>query len=316
MFYGFIKTMNNYLDLPEEVASAIRMNKPVVALESTIISHGMPFPQNVETALQVEQAVRDQGAIPATVAILEGKLKAGLTIDEITELGKRGTRVTKVSRRDIPFILAQKKYGATTVAATMIIAAKAGIHVFATGGIGGVHRGASTTMDISADLQELAKTNVAVVCAGAKSILDLKLTLEYLETQGVPIIGFGTDEFPAFFSRKSGLSVDYRLDKVEDIATALQLKWELGLKGGVVIANPIPARFEVQYATINTATEQALLEAKEQQIKGKEITPFLLLRIEQLTKGESLKANIQLVLNNARLAADLAVAWSEKRNVL
>ncbi len=302
--------MNNHLEIATEVQAALANNQAVVALESTIISHGMPFPQNVETALKVEQAVRNRGAIPATIAILNGKLKAGLSVDEITELGKRGTSVAKVSRRDIPFVLAQQAYGATTVAATMIITEKAGIRVFATGGIGGVHRGATHTMDISADLQELAQTNVAVVCAGAKSILDLKLTLEYLETKGVPVIGFGTDEFPAFFSRKSGLGVDYRVDKVEDLAKALHIKWQLDLKGGVVVANPIPERFEVEYAAIQSATEQALQEADVAKIAGKEITPFLLSRIEQLTKGESLKANIQLVLNNARLATDLAIALS------
>lgn len=297
-----------YLDIAPEVQAALIENKPVVALESTIISHGMPYPQNVETALQVEQAVRKQGAIPATIAILDGKLKAGLSIEEITILGKGGTKIPKVSRRDLAFVVAQGTHGATTVAATMIIAAKAGISVFATGGIGGVHRGAESTMDISADLQELAKTNVAIVCAGAKSILDLELTLEYLETHGVAVVGFGTDEFPAFFSRKSGLGVDYRVDKVEELALALHHKWQMGLQGGMVIANPIPQQYEVAYLSINRATENALQIAETQNIKGKDITPFLLAKIEELTKGESLKANIQLVLNNARLAAKLAKA--------
>ena len=292
------------------VQKALSQNQPIVALESTIISHGMPFPKNVETALLVEQTVRAYGAIPATIAILDGQLKAGLTPQEIERIGKAGQQVTKASRRDIPYLVATKQNGATTVAATMIIAALAGINVFATGGIGGVHRGAAQTMDISADLQELAKTNVAVVCAGAKAILDLRLTKEYLETHGVPLIGFGTNELPAFYTRKSGLSVDYRIDTHKELARFLKAKWALGLDGGVVIANPIPEKYEMEYGAITIAIEVALQEAEEQQIKGKAITPFLLSRIEQLTKGLSLKANIQLVLNNARLAAQLAVEMS------
>jgi len=301
-----IKTMKVFLT--PEVRQALTQNQPLVALESTIISHGMPYPKNVETALLVEQCVRDHGAVPATIAIIGGELKAGLSKEEIEYLGKKGTRVAKTSRRDIPYIVAKKEDGATTVAATMIIAAMAGIKVFATGGIGGVHRGAAQTMDISADLQELARTNVAVVCAGAKSILDLELTKEYLETQGVPLIGYRTKELPAFYTRKSGLSVDYQLDSPQEMAELINAKWALGLDGGVVIANPIPAADEMEYAAINKAIEQALVEAKAKKLKGKEITPFLLAKIEALTGGLSLEANIKLVLNNARLAAELACA--------
>jgi len=306
--------MNEYLDLSKEVKEALKNNQPVVALESTIISHGMPYPKNVETALQLESVVRKNGAIPATISIINGRLKAGLSVEEITYFGKRGTAITKVSRRDIPFILAQKKDGATTVAATMIIAQLAGIPVFATGGIGGVHRGAAETMDVSADLQELANTNVAVVCAGAKAILDLKLTLEYLETQGVPVVGFQTDELPAFYSRKSGLKVDYSVESVYEIAEAMQLKWELGLKGGLVIANPIPVKYEMEYEHINKAIDKAIEESRTKNIKGKELTPFLLSKIEALTKGVSLEANIKLVLNNASVAAQLADAFSSLEN--
>ena len=266
----------------------------------------MPYPKNVATALLVENMVRSQGAIPATIAILNGKIKVGLTKEELEYLGKEGTKTTKTSRRDLPFVVANQINGATTVATTMIIANLAGIKVFATGGIGGVHRGGALSMDISADLQELAQTNVAVVCAGAKSILDLPLTLEYLETHGVPVIGYQTDEFPAFFSRKSSLPVDYRLETPEAIAKALKIKWSLDLSGGVVIANPIPAEAEVDYAFINKATEKAIKIADKNGIKGKEITPFLLAKIEELTGGKSLIANIQLVLNNARLAARIA----------
>lgn len=297
----------------EEVQNALEQNHPLVALESTIISHGMPYPKNVETALLVEQCVRDHGAVPATIAIIKGQLKAGLSEEEIEYLGKKGTGVTKTSRRDIPFLVAKKEDGATTVAATMIIAAMAGIKVLATGGIGGVHRGAAQTMDISADLQELARTNVAVVCAGAKSILDLKLTKEYLETHGAPLIGYRTEELPAFYTRKSGLSVDYRLDTPAELAEFLQTKWALGLEGGVVIANPIPAADEMEYAAINEAIERALAEAEAKELKGRAITPFLLAKIEALTGGLSLEANIKLVLNNARLAAELAVAVSVKK---
>lgn len=302
------------LHISPEIKTALEKGEPVVALESTIIAHGMPYPQNVETALQVENTIKENGATPATIAIINGQLKAGLSIDEIKLLAKEGKAVTKVSRRDIPYIVATKKHGATTVAATMIIAAMANIKIFATGGIGGVHRGAESTMDISADLQELAKTNVAVVCAGAKSILDLALTKEYLETQGVPIIGYCTNELPAFYSAKSGLKVDYKIDTTEEIAAMLKTKWQLGLQGGVVIANPIPPQFEMEYATINKAIEQALTQANNKQLQGKTITPFLLSRIKELTGGESLKANIQLVLNNAKLATEIAKALSQIAN--
>ncbi|WLD56979.1 pseudouridine-5'-phosphate glycosidase [Salinispirillum sp. LH 10-3-1] len=300
--------MQKYLDIHPEIAAAIAAGKPVVALESTIISHGMPFPQNVETALKVEAEIRQRGAIPATMAIMDGKLKVGLTEAEITRLGKAGQDVIKCSRRDMPFVLAAGKMGATTVAGTMIMAALAGIRVFATGGIGGVHRGAETSFDISADLQELARTSVAVVCAGAKSILDIGLTREYLETQGVPVVGFGTDDLPAFYTRESGHAVDYRLDTPEDIAEALRSKWGMGLDGGVVVANPIPAEYAMPKSVIDGAIAQALQELEEQGVSGKASTPFLLARVAELTGGSSLDANIQLVLNNARLGADIAMA--------
>ena len=266
---------------------------------------------NVETALQVVQTVRDNGAIPATIALMNGQIKVGLSRTEIEELGKAGLSATKVSRRDIPFILQQKKYGATTVAATMIVADWADIRIFATGGIGGVHRNATQTMDVSADLQELANTNVAVVSAGAKSILDLPLTLEYLETFGVPVIGYQSDEFPAFYTRESGLGVDYRLESPKAIADILQLKWKLGLKGGILIANPVPKAYACSKIYIDSIIEKALVESIEQNIKGKKVTPFLLSRIEQLSEGTSLVSNIQLVLNNAQLAAKVAVAMKE-----
>lgn len=301
--------LENYLDIQPEVAEALANNQPVVALESTIISHGMPYPRNVETALMVEETIRENGAVPATIAIIEGRLKVGLDKEQITYLGKAGTEVTKVSRRDIPFIVAGKKDGATTVAATMILAAMAGIKVFATGGIGGVHRGAQQTFDISADLQELANTDVAVVCAGAKSILDLALTREYLETQGVPVIGYQTDSLPAFYTRESEHGIDYRLDSAKEIAAALKAKWQLDLHGGAVIANPIPEQFAMPSETINGAIEQALNEAEEQGIFGKESTPFLLARVCELTGGNSLDSNIQLVLNNARLGAQIAAEY-------
>lgn len=300
---------STYLDIAPEVAFALQNHLPVVALESTIISHGMPYPQNVETALKVEAIIRENGATPATIGIINGRLKAGLSKAEIDYLGRQGQKVIKTSRRDLPFIVAQKLDGATTVAATMIIAEMAGIRVFATGGIGGVHRGAQQSMDVSADLIELAQTPVAVVCAGAKSILDLKLTLEYLETLGVPVIGYQTDELPAFYSRKSGLKVDYRLDSPTEIAAVLRTKWALGLKGGAIVANPIPVEYEMEFAPIQKAIEQALSEADRKNIEGKAITPFLLSRIEQLTQGESLRANIQLVFNNARLAAEIVKCW-------
>jgi pseudouridylate synthase len=301
----------NYLELNPLVLSALTEGKPVVALESTIISHGMPYPQNVETALMVEAKVRENGAIPATIAIINGKMKAGLTVDEIEILGKQGQDVTKVSRRDMPMILSKKMNGATTVASTMIIANMAGIHIFATGGIGGVHRGGGETFDVSADLQELAQTDVAVVCAGAKSILDIGLTLEYLETHGVPVIGFKTDDFPAFFVRNSGFGVDYRLNTEGEVAEMLKIKWQIPLSGGVIIANPVPHEFESDPNVIDKAIRKALRNAEEQGIKGKQITPFLLSEIEQITEGLSLKTNIQLVLNNAGLAARLAVAYAK-----
>lgn len=303
--------LNNYLVISEEIKEALANNKPVVALESTIISHGMPYPQNVETALKVEEIVRENGAIPATIAILNGKLTVGLTKEEIDYLGKKGLDVVKVSRRDIPAILAKKEDGATTVASTMIIAALAGVKVFATGGIGGVHRGAETTMDISADLEELAMTNVAVVCAGAKSILDIGLTLEFLETKGVPVIGYQTEELPAFYTRKSGFKVDYKMDTPQEIALALKAKWDIGLNGGIVIANPIPEEFAMDFDTITNAINNAVKEAEEKGIKGKASTPFLLSKVKDITKGKSLDSNIQLVFNNAKLASNIAKELTE-----
>ena len=297
-----------YLDIAPEVRLALQQGQPVVALESTIISHGMPYPQNVATALRVEAEVRSSGALPATIAVIDGRLTAGLSAAQIEALGRAGPTVAKVSRRDLPFIVATNQTGATTVAATMIIAAMAGIRVFATGGIGGVHRGAAQTFDISADLQELARTPVAVVCAGAKSILDLGLTLEYLETHGVPVVGYRTAQLPAFFTQDSGFSVDYRLDDASEIARLLQIKWAMRLGGGVVIANPIPAAHAMPRAVIDAAIEQALSDAQAQGISGKQTTPFLLERVNALTGGNSLAANIELVLNNARLASAVAVA--------
>ncbi len=298
--------MNKYLDLSPEVAEALANSKPVVALESTIISHGMPYPQNVETALRVEQTIRDGGAVPATIAVIGGRLKTGLTKDQIEFLGRKGRDVIKASRRDLPVLVARGEDGATTVTTTMIIAAMAGIKVFATGGIGGVHRGAETTMDISADLEELAKTPVMVICAGAKSILDLGLTLEYLETKGVPVIGYGTEELPAFYTRRSGFKVDYRIDTPEELAAAFRTKLEMGLEGGMLVTNPIPEEYSMDPDRINAAISQALDEAAAQGIHGKETTPFLLARIKDITGGDSLASNIQLVLNNARLAAKTA----------
>ena len=302
-----------YLEMTPEVASAVAEGKPVVALESTIISHGMPYPQNVETALAVEKIVRDNGAVPATVAIIGGRLRAGLTADEIDHLGRRGREVAKVSRRDIPVLVARGEDGATTVAATMIVAALAGIEVFSTGGIGGVHRGAETTMDISADLEELAVTPVMVVCAGAKSILDLGLTLEYLETKGVPVLGYGTEELPAFYTRKSGFGVDYRVDSPAELAAIWQSKRELGLAGGALVANPIPEQFSMDKDAIDSVIEQALAEAAEKGIHGKETTPFLLARIAEITGNDSLDSNIQLVFNNVALGAHIACELSRLR---
>jgi len=294
-------------EIHPEVAEALALGLPVVALESTIISHGMPYPQNVQTALEVEEQVREAGAIPATIGIMGGKLKIGLTPEEIEEFGKSDD-VVKVSRRDLATVVARKLNGATTVATTMILAEMAGIRVFATGGIGGVHRGASESFDISADLQELGKTNVAVVCAGAKSILDIGLTLEYLETMGVPVLGYKTEDFPAFYTRTSGYRVDAKLESPEDAAEILRTKWALGLNGGVVIANPIPEAFAMDEDLINDAIETALEEAAANHIRGKESTPFLLAKVKALTEGQSLESNIALVLNNAKLAAEIAKA--------
>ncbi len=300
--------MNPYLTVSEEVRAAVADNRPVVALESTIISHGMPYPQNVETALLVEKTVRESGAVPATIAILQGKFCVGISGEQIEYLGKKGLAVNKASRRDLPVLFARGEDGATTVATTMIAAQMAGVRVFATGGVGGVHRGAEKTMDISADLEELAMTNVAVVCAGAKSILDLGLTLEYLETKGVPVIGYQTAELPAFYCRRSGFAVDYRLDTPQQIAAAIHAKDAAGLKGGMLIANPIPEAYAMPEEDMAACIERAIELANAQGVKGKAITPFLLDRIKTLTDGKSLAANIQLVLNNARLGAEIAKA--------
>ncbi len=300
-----------YLDIHAEVAQALAERRPVVALESTIIAHGMPYPDNVATALRVEQEIRNQGAVPATIAVMDGRLRVGLGSQQIEALGRTGSAVAKVSRRDLPFIVTSGVMGATTVASTMIIAAMAGIRVFATGGIGGVHRGAQQSFDVSADLQELAHTPVAVVCAGAKSILDLPLTLEYLETHGVPVIGYRTDYLPAFFTAGSDSKVDYRLDTARQIAQAMQVQWALGLAGGLVVANPVPAQFAMPRARMDAAIEQALREAQQQQVAGKAVTPFLLERVAQLTGGDSLATNIELVLNNARLASDIATQYQQ-----
>ena len=298
--------LNKYLDIAPEVQKALDEGHPVVALESTIISHGMPYPQNVETALKVEQIIRDNGAVPATIAILGGRLKAGLTAEEIEYLGKKGQDVTKASRRDLAVLVSRKADGATTVTTTMMIAHMAGIQVFATGGIGGVHRGAETTMDISADLEELASTPVMVVCAGAKSILDLGLTLEYLETHGVPVLGYGTKELPAFYTRKSGFEVDYRVDTPAELAAAFRASLDLGLRGGMLVTNPIPEEFAMDHEVINRAIDEAVAQANAQGIHGKATTPFLLAKVKELTGGDSLDSNIQLVFNNARLAAQTA----------
>jgi pseudouridine-5'-phosphate glycosidase len=304
------REFEKYMDIAPEVKEALEKGLPVVALESTIITHGMPFPQNVETALIVEDEIRKNGAVPATMAIIKGRLKVGLSREELDYIGSAND-VVKCSRRDIPFVVSGKKDGGTTVAATMIMADMAGIKVFATGGIGGVHRGAETSMDISADLEEFARTNVAVVCAGAKSILDIGLTLEYLETKGVPVIGYGTDELPAFYTRESGFKVDYRLDSPEEIAESLKIKWGMGLDGGAIIANPIPAEYAMDKAVIDTAISQALADAKAEGIKGKEVTPFILEKVMELTGGESLESNIKLVLNNAKVASWIAAGLSK-----
>ena len=301
--------MNKYLDVNPEVAAAIAEGKPVVALESTIISHGMPYPQNVETALNVERIIRENGAVPATIAIIGGRLKAGLTPEEIEYFGKKGTAIAKASRRDLAVLCAKGEDGATTVTTTMIIAHMAGIRIFATGGIGGVHRGAETTMDISADLEELAHTPVMVVCAGAKSILDLGLTLEYLETKGVPVLGYGTEELPAFYTRQSGFRVDYRVDSPEELAKIFKTQNDLSLGGGMLVTNPIPEEFSMPKAVIDAAINQAIAECREKGIHGKETTPFLLARVSELTGGDSLASNIRLVYNNAKLAALTAVEY-------
>ena len=303
--------LNKYLDVKPEVAQAIALGKPVVALESTIISHGMPYPQNVETALNVEKIIRENGAVPATIAIIGGRLKAGLTPEEIEYFGKKGQAIAKASRRDLAVLCARGEDGATTVTTTMIIAHMAGIRVFATGGIGGVHRGAETTMDISADLEELGQTDVMVVCAGAKAILDLKLTLEYLETKGVPVLGYQTQELPAFYTRTSGLKVDYQVDSPEMLAKILKTQHDLGLHGGILVTNPIPEQYSMDADAINAVIDQAIAEAQEKGIHGKETTPFLLAKVKEITGGDSLEANIQLVFNNAKLAAQTAAAYAK-----
>lgn len=304
------RQFGEHLDIAPEVAGALSKGRPVVALESTIISHGMPYPRNIETAAAVEAAVREAGAIPATIAILGGRLKVGLSRDEIQHIGKRGAGIIKCSRRDLPFVVARKEDGATTVAATMIIAALAGIRVFATGGIGGVHRGVEDTMDVSADLEELGRTNVAVVCAGIKSVLDIGRTLEYLETQGVPVAGFQTDTLPAFYTRSSGFSVDYRVDSAADAAAAMKVKWGLGLDGGLVIAVPIPEEHALAADAIDGIIDEAIAAMRLEGIMGKDTTPYLLSRIAERTDGRSLEANIQLVINNARIAAAIAAEFA------
>jgi pseudouridylate synthase len=299
------------IKLTEELKSAIAQNKPIVALESTIIAHGMPFPQNLEMAQEVEQIIRDNGAIPATIAVIDGELRAGLSKSQLEHFAKTGPSIIKVSTRDLPFVVARKITGATTVASTMRIAAMAGIHTFATGGIGGAHRGAEKNFDISADLIEFSQSNVAVVTAGAKAILDLALTLETLETFGVPVVGYGTDDFPAFYSRSSGHKVPMRCDTPIEIAAMMKAKWAMDLKGGIVVANPIPHEAEIPSAEIAPTIEAAIAEAKAQNIIGKNVTPFLLKRLAEITQGRSLTANIALVKSNAKLAAEIAVAYSQ-----
>ena len=300
--------LNDYIDIHPDVEDAIKNKLPIVALESTIISHGMPYPDNIETALMVEDTVRSNNAIPATIAIINGRLKVGLSNKEIEFLATNN-KVRKVSRRDLAIAVSKKLSGSTTVASTMIIAKLANIAVFATGGIGGVHRGAEKTFDISADLEELSKTNVCVVCAGPKAILDIGLTLEYLETKGVPVIGYKTSELPAFYSSKSGFNVDYRVDAALDIAEILKTKWDLSIKGGVLVTNPIPVAFELELVMMNKAINDAIIEADKEKIIGKEITPYLLSKVNELTEGKSLDANIKLIQNNAALAAKIAVHY-------
>ena len=303
--------MNKYLDVNPEVAEALANGKPVVALESTIISHGMPYPQNVETALNVEKIIRENGAVPATIAIIGGRLKAGLTAEEIEYFGKKGRAIHKASRRDLAVLCARGEDGATTVTTTMIIAHMAGIRFFATGGIGGVHRGAEKTMDISADLQELANTPVCVVCAGAKSILDLGLTLEYLETQGVPVLGLRTDELPAFYCRTSGFKLDYNCKDEETVAKIMKAKWDIGLKGGAVVGNPIPEQYAMDPNYMNGIIDKAVAQANAEHIHGKAITPYLLAHIKDMTEGKSFAANLELAYNNAHAASKIAVAYSK-----
>jgi pseudouridine-5'-phosphate glycosidase len=300
--------LNDYLDIHPDVEDAIKNKLPIVALESTIISHGMPYPNNIETALMVEDTVRSNNAVPATIAIINGRLKVGLSNKEIEFLATNN-KVRKISRRDLAIAVSKKLSGSTTVASTMIIAKLAKIAVFATGGIGGVHRGAEKTFDISADLEELSKTNVCVVCAGPKAILDIGLTLEYLETKGVPVIGYKTSELPAFYSSKSGFNVDYRVDAALDIAEILKTKWDLSIKGGVLVANPIPIAFELESVMMNEAINEAIIEANKEKIIGKEITPYLLSKVNEITQGKSLKANIKLIQNNAALAAKIAIHY-------
>ena len=303
--------LNDYLDFHPDVENALKNNLPIVALESTIISHGMPYPKNIETALMVEETVRSNNAVPATIAIIKGRLKIGLTEKEIEFLATND-EIKKISRRDLAVAVSQQLSGSTTVASTMIIAKLANIAVFATGGIGGVHRGAETTLDISADLDELSRTNVCVVCAGVKSILDIGLTLEYLETKGVPVIGYKTSEMPAFYSTKSGFNVDYRIDAATDIAGILKTKWDLSIDGGVLVTNPIPVAFELESSVMNEAINLAIIEADNENITGKKITPYLLSKVNEITKGKSLDANIKLIKNNADLAAKIAVHFSKK----
>ncbi|MBG9772870.1 pseudouridine-5'-phosphate glycosidase [Brevibacillus laterosporus] len=303
--------MKNYLTFTEEVAHALENKLPIVALETTIISHGMPYPQNIEMAKKVEQIIRDNGAVPATIGIMDGKIKIGLTDQELQEFATNKS-VEKVSRRDFPYILATGKIGATTVAGTMIAAELAGIEMFATGGIGGVHREGEVTWDVSADLTELANTSVAVVCAGCKSILDIGRTLEYLETQGVPVVGYKTDEFPSFYSRKSGYGVDFKLDTPDSVASVMDTKWKLGMQGGMVISNPVPEESALPYDQIEAAIQQALAEAKENNIAGKKVTPFLLSKVKELTAGKSLETNIALVYHNAEVAAKIAVEYKKE----
>ena len=294
-----------------EVEKALKEHKPVIALESTIISHGMPYPQNVETAMKVESIIREHSGVPATVGLVDGEGVVGLTPEEIEEMGKRGMSIPKVSRRDLPMIIAEKSWGATTVATTMILASMAGVEFFVTGGIGGVHRGAESTFDISADLEELGRTNVTVICAGAKAILDLPKTLEVLETKGVPVLGYQTSELPAFYTRTSGLKVDYAIKDAKDAANIVKAKRNLGLNGGILITNPIPEQYSMDPEVINKVIDEAIKEMDEKGIKGKQCTPFLLAKIAEITEGKSLAANIQLVFNNAAVGTEIAKEYSK-----